>query len=165
MCRSLNYLLLFCLILILFFQSLWHIKLARSSYNYHFKYKFILLKFIVRFLEEKIFSFWNTCFLKCVDKALSKGRVKHWLSYSMGRNDANQEARILHQIYKFSGGINIWGRIHQSKRWYYWGRPGQTPKVDFFCWNCFRIGAVKRFQIRRFTGSIRRFVETVFIFL
>ena len=148
MCRSLNYLLLFCLILILFFQSLWHIKLARSSYNYHFKYKFILLKFIVRFLEEKIFSFWNTCFLKCVDKALSKGRVKHWLSYSMGRNDANQEARILHQIYKFSGGIN-----------------GQTPKVDFFCWNCFRIGAVKRFQIRRFTGSIRRFVETVFIFL
>ena len=46
----------------------------------------------------------------------------------MGRNDTNQEARILHRIYKFSGSL-----IHQSKRWYYLGRPGQTPKVDFFC--------------------------------
>ena len=39
---------------------------------------------------------------------------------------------ILHQIYRFSGGFNTWTRIHQSKSWYYLGRPFQTSKVDFF---------------------------------
>ena len=24
---------------------------------------------------------------------------------------------ILHQIFRFSGGVNIWGRIHRSKSW------------------------------------------------
>ena len=38
---------------------------------------------------------------------------------------------ILHQIFKFSGGVNIWGRVHQSKTWYSLG-PSQTSKVDFF---------------------------------
>ena len=28
-------------------------------------------------------------------------------------------AVILHQIYRFSGGVNTWTRIHQSKSWYY----------------------------------------------
>ena len=27
-------------------------------------------------------------------------------------------AGILHQIFRFSGGVNIWNRIHQSKSWY-----------------------------------------------
>ena len=39
-------------------------------------------------------------------------------------------ADILHQIFRFSGGVNIWGRIHQSKSWYSLG-PCQTSKVDF----------------------------------
>ena len=26
-----------------------------------------------------------------------------------------REAGILHQILRFGGGVNIWGRIHQSK--------------------------------------------------
>ena len=38
---------------------------------------------------------------------------------------------ILHQISRFSGGINIWDRIHQSKSWYSL-RPSQTSKVNFF---------------------------------
>ena len=43
-----------------------------------------------------------------------------------------EAAVILHQIYRFSGGFNTWTRIHQSKSWYYLGRPFQTSKVDFF---------------------------------
>ena len=39
-------------------------------------------------------------------------------------------AGILHQIFRFSGGVNIWGRIHQSKSWYSLGH-SQTSKVDF----------------------------------
>ena len=39
-------------------------------------------------------------------------------------------AGILHQIFRFSGGVNIWGRIHQSKSWYSLGH-SQTCKVDF----------------------------------
>ena len=38
---------------------------------------------------------------------------------------------ILHQIFRFSGGVNIWGRTHQSKRWYSLGT-SQTSKVDSF---------------------------------
>ena len=41
-------------------------------------------------------------------------------------------AGILHQIYRFSGGVNIWGsRIHHCKSWYYLG-PSQTSKVESF---------------------------------
>ena len=39
---------------------------------------------------------------------------------------------ILHQIYRFGGGVNIWGSgIPESKSWYYLG-PSQTSKVEFF---------------------------------
>ena len=38
-------------------------------------------------------------------------------------------AIILHQIYRFRGGIN--GRIHQGKSWYYVG-PFETSKVEHF---------------------------------
>ena len=38
---------------------------------------------------------------------------------------------ILHQIFRLRGGVNIWGRIYQSKRWYSL-EPSQTSKVDFF---------------------------------
>ena len=38
---------------------------------------------------------------------------------------------ILHHIFRFSGGANIWGRIHQGKSWYSLG-PSQTSKVDVF---------------------------------
>ena len=40
-------------------------------------------------------------------------------------------AGILHPIFRFSGGVNIWSRIHQSKSWYSLGLC-QTSKVDFF---------------------------------
>ena len=39
-----------------------------------------------------------------------------------------EAAVILHQIFRFSGGVNIWGRIHQSKSLYSLG-PSQTSKV------------------------------------
>ena len=39
-------------------------------------------------------------------------------------------AGILNQIFRFSLGVNVWGRIHQSKSWYSLG-PSQTSKVDF----------------------------------
>ena len=39
-------------------------------------------------------------------------------------------AGILHQIFRFSRGVSIWGRIHQSKSWSSLG-PSQTSKVDF----------------------------------
>ena len=42
-----------------------------------------------------------------------------------------EEAGILHQIFRFNGGVNIWGSIHQSISWYSLG-PSQTSKVDFF---------------------------------
>ena len=38
---------------------------------------------------------------------------------------------IQHQIFRFSGGVNILDRIHQSKSWYSLG-PSQTSKVDLF---------------------------------
>ena len=38
-------------------------------------------------------------------------------------------AIILHQIYRFRGGIN--GRIHQGKSWYHVG-PFETSKVEHF---------------------------------
>ena len=38
---------------------------------------------------------------------------------------------ILHQIFRFSGGVNIWGRVHESKSWYSLG-PSHTPKMNFF---------------------------------
>ena len=41
-------------------------------------------------------------------------------------------AGILHQIFKFSGGVNIWGRIHQNKSKGYSLGPSQTSKVVVF---------------------------------
>ena len=39
-------------------------------------------------------------------------------------------AGILHQIYRFSGGVNTWERrIHQSKSWYYLGH-SQISKAE-----------------------------------
>ena len=38
---------------------------------------------------------------------------------------------ILHQIFRFSGGVNIWGRAHESKSWYSLG-PSHTSKMNFF---------------------------------
>ena len=46
---------------------------------------------------------------------------------------------ILHQIFRSSGGVNIWGTIHRSKRWYSL-EPSQKSKVDFFA----EIAAVSR---------------------
>ena len=40
-------------------------------------------------------------------------------------------AGILDQVFRFSGGVNIWGRTHQSKNWYSLGS-SQTSKVEFF---------------------------------
>ena len=58
---------------------------------------------------------------------------------------------ILHQIFKFSGGVNIWGRVHQSKTWYSLG-PSQTSKVDFFAEIVFGCKSLtlfcKRLQLR-----------------
>ena len=45
---------------------------------------------------------------------------------------------ILHQIFRFSGGANIWGRIHQGEGWYSLG-PSQTSKVDFFLQKLFLV--------------------------
>ena len=43
-----------------------------------------------------------------------------------------ERAGILHQIYRFRGGVNSWGsRIHQTKSWYFLG-PFQTSKVELF---------------------------------
>ena len=54
-------------------------------------------------------------------------------------------ASILHQIDRFSGGVNINGsRVHQSKSWYYLG-PFRTSKVGTFCGNCFRLYAFNFF--------------------
>ena len=39
-----------------------------------------------------------------------------------GEGVIKEGAGILHQIYRFREGVNIWGsRIHQSKSWYYLG--------------------------------------------
>ena len=38
---------------------------------------------------------------------------------------------ILDLIFIFSGGVNIWGMIHQRKGWYSLG-PSQTSMVGFF---------------------------------
>ena len=40
-------------------------------------------------------------------------------------------AGILHQTFRFSGGVNIWGRIHQSRSWYFLG-PSQISNGIFF---------------------------------
>ena len=41
-------------------------------------------------------------------------------------------AGILHQIFRFSEGVNSWGRIHQSKCWYSL-ETSQTSKMDLNC--------------------------------
>ena len=74
-------------------------------------------------------------------------------------------AGVLHQIFRFSGGVNIWGRIHKSKSWYS-SEPSQASKVDF-CGNCFQVQAVNlfctRLQLRCLTDSIRCFQKTLFM--
>ena len=55
-----------------------------------------------------------------------------------GEGAIKEGTGILHQIYRFKGGVNSWGsRIHQSKSRYYLGL-SQTAKVEmFFCGNVF----------------------------
>ena len=64
---------------------------------------------------------------------------------------------IEHQIFRFSGGINIWYSLG----------PSQTPKVDFFAEILFDCKPLtffcKRLQLRSLTGSIRRFQKIVFM--
>ena len=68
-----------------------------------------------------------------------------------------QSAGILHQIYRFSVGVNICrSKIHQSKSWYYLG-PSQISKVELHklfsaqVINCF----CKKLELRCLTSSIR----------
>ena len=73
-------------------------------------------------------------------------------------------AGILHQIYRFTGGVTIWGsKFHQKKSRYYLGS-SQTSKVEiafgykpltFYC---------KNLQLECLTGSIRPFQKTLFVF-
>ena len=83
-------------------------------------------------------------------------------------------AGILHQIHKFSGGVNIWRRrIHQSKSWYY--RVGSSWTLSniqggIFYRNCFRLKAInfffcKKIQRRCLTGSINLFEKTLLCFV
>ena len=70
---------------------------------------------------EKIDSFLKSVLNICILGDLIVGWggwVKKW-------------AGILHQIFRFNGVVNIWGRIHQNKSWYSLG-PSQISKVDFF---------------------------------
>ena len=50
----------------------------------------------------------------------------------MGEVVIKEGPGILHQIYRFKGGVNSWrSRIHQSKSWYYLG-PFQISNVELF---------------------------------
>ena len=66
-------------------------------------------------------------FLKLVLNVCIIGNlVVRWGGWATKEGDG-----ILHQIFRFSGGVNIWDRIRQSNSWYSLG-PSQTSKVDFF---------------------------------
>ena len=90
-----------------------------------------------------------------------------------GERVIKEGAGILHQIYKFSGDVNICkSRIHQSKSWYY--RVGSTWTLSniqggIFYRNCFRLKAInffcKKFQLRCLTGSIRLFEKHFYVLL
>ena len=51
---------------------------------------------------------------------------------------------ILHQIFRFSVGNNIWGRMQQSKSWYSLGL-SQRSMVDLFAEIVFRCKLLKLF--------------------
>ena len=76
-------------------------------------------------------------------------------------------ASILHQIFRFSGGI-YWSRIHHSKSWYSLGL-SQTSKLYFFAeivLGCKPLTFfLKRLQLRCLTGSIRRFQKLILCFV
>ena len=62
-----------------------------------------------------------------IDEDVSIGLTVGW-----GKWVIKERTDILHQIYKFIGGVKSWGStIHQSKSWYYLG-PSQTFKLEFF---------------------------------
>ena len=72
---------------------------------------------------DRIDSFLNSVLNICILGNLIVG----W-----GVRVIEERVGTLYQIYRFNGGVNIWGnRIHQSKSWYYLGHP-QTSKVEFF---------------------------------
>ena len=72
---------------------------------------------------DKIDSFLNSVLNICILGNLIVGWGVRVIKEGVG---------TLYQIYRFNGGVNIWGnRIHQSKSWYYLGYP-QTSKVEFF---------------------------------
>ena len=75
-------------------------------------------------------------------------------------------ANILHQIFRFSGGVDISCRINQSKSWYSL-EPSQTSKVDFFAEIVFGLSQFfcARLQLRCFIGSIRRFQKALYALL
>ena len=77
-------------------------------------------------------------------------------------------AGILHQIYRFTGGVNSWGsRIHQSKSWYYLG-PSQTSKMEFFGEIVFSYKPLTLLEKRQpicLTGSTKLFQKILFMFL
>ena len=86
-----------------------------------------------------------------------------------GERVINEGIGILHQIYGFSGGVNIWGsRIHYSKSWYYLGL-SQASKVNFFAETVFSRNCCnfvfKNLPLRCLTGSIRRFEKTLLCFI
>ena len=104
---------------------------------------------------DKIDSFLNPVLNICILSSLIVGWGK-WV--------IKEVAGILHQIYRFTGGATIWGsRFHQKKSRYYLG-PSQTSQVEivfsykpltFYC---------KNLQLECFTGCVRRFQKTLFVF-
>ena len=98
---------------------------------------------------DKIDSFIQSILNNCI-----LGNLSGW-----GERVIKMGIGILHQSYRFSGGINIWrSRIHRCKSWYYFG-PSQTSKLDFFFaeivfgWKPLTFFVKK---LRCLTGFIRR---------
>ena len=71
----------------------------------------------------------------------------------------------LDKIYRFRGSGN--SKIHQSKSWYHLGSL-QTSKTDFSTKIVFGFKPltffVKKLQRKSFSGSIKRFQQTLFMF-
>ena len=69
---------------------------------------------------------------------------------------------ILHQIYRLSGDVDIWGSgIHQIKDWYYL-EPSQISKVEVFAAMNFFC---KKLQFKCLTGFTRRFQKHFYVLL
>ena len=69
---------------------------------------------------------------------------------------------ILHQIYRLSGDVDIWGGgIHQIKDWYYL-EPSQISKVEVFAAMNFFC---KKLQFKCLTGFTRRFQKHFYVLL